>query len=106
MTPESMFVRRLIAKIEQEYPGAIILKNDANSLQGFPDRLILWRNYWAAFEAKAHAEAYRQPNQPYYINLLNQMSYAKFVYPENEKEFLDGLQQTLRPGRATRLSIS
>lgn len=100
---ESKFEKQLIRELEREYPGAIVLKNDANMLQGFPDRLILFKNRWAAFDAKAFEHANHQPNQDYYIDLLNSMSYAKFVYPENKELFLDELQFALRPKRGSRL---
>lgn len=105
MAAESRFERDLIAELQEVFPGAIILKNDANNLQGFPDRLILFGDKWAAFEVKAFRTARRQPNQEYYIRLLDQMSYASFVYPENKEVFLHELQQALRPRRSARLLI-
>ena len=104
MPLESTFKTRLIEQIEREYPGAIILKNDANFIQGIPDHLILYGDRWAVFDAKANKNSPRRPNQSYYIDLLNKMSFAQFVYPENKETFLNELQQTLRPRRAARLS--
>lgn len=105
MPLESKFKRKLIERIQEEYPGAIILKTNANDLQGIPDQIILYGKRWAAFEAKGSQTANHQPNQDYYVDLFNQMSFARFVYPENEEEFLHELQQSLRPGRRTRLLI-
>ena len=48
-------------------------------------------------------KAPHQPNQDYYIGLMNTMSYAKFVYPENKEEILDELQHTFRVRRTSRL---
>lgn len=106
MAEESKFERHLIQLLKQLYPGCVIIKNDPNQLQGIPDRLILYKNRWAAFEVKASAKAPRQPNQEFYVGKLGKMSFAAFVYPENEEEFLDELQQTLRPRRKTRISRS
>lgn len=103
MAAESRFEAALIRELEAQFPGAIILKNDPNYLQGFPDRLILFENKWAAFEVKASRLASHRPNQDYYIDLLDQMSYASFVYPRNREVFLDELQQALRVSRATRI---
>ena len=97
MPLESKFQSDLIYKLKQIYPGCIILKNDPNYLQGFPDLLMLYRDRWAAFEIKRTKKARQRPNQEYYIMVLNDMSYASFVYPENEEKFLDELQQALRP---------
>jgi hypothetical protein len=94
---ESRFQKALIEKIKRQYPGAIILKNDPNYIQGIPDWLILQGKYWAAFEAKASARATHRPNQDYYIREMDSMSLAQFVYPENEEAFLNELHKTLRP---------
>jgi len=104
MAIESRFESQLVRRLMHLYPGAVILKNDPNLIQGFPDRLILFGKKWAAFEVKAHEKASHQANQDYYIQLLNDMSYASFVYPHNEEIFLYELQQALRPIRRTRFS--
>ena len=102
---ESKFERDLIKEIELLFPGCVIIKNDANLLQGFCDRLILYGPKWAALEVKVSEGADRQPNQEYYVGLLDSMSYASFVYPENKEQVLDELQRALRPGRSTRISF-
>lgn len=78
------------------FPKAIVLKNDANYIQGFPDLLILYNDNWAALETKRNSKARHRPNQDYYIKILNEMSYASFISPENEKEVFDALQQTFK----------
>jgi hypothetical protein len=35
---------------------------------------------------------------------MNAMSFAAFIYPENEEDVLDALQQTFRPRRVSRVS--
>jgi len=92
---ESKFQTSLIKDIRDLFPGCIILKNDPNYLQGFPDLIILFENHWAALEIKRNEDAPYQPNQEYYIDLANDMSYASFVYPENKERVLYELQQTL-----------
>ena len=101
---ESLFQKNLIGKIREMFEGCIVLKNDPAYLQGVPDILILFRNKWAALETKQSETSRKRPNQTYYIRLMNQMSYAAFVYPENEEDVLDDLQQTFRPSRSTRFS--
>lgn len=105
MPLENSFKSKLIKEIEEQYPGAIILKTNANALQGIPDQLILYGDRWAAFEAKRSKTARHRPNQDYYIREMNYMSFAWFVYPENKEEFLHELQQALRPSRRTRVSL-
>lgn len=93
---ESKFQSNLIKDIEDLFPNSIILKNDPNYIQGFPDLLILNGDRWAALEAKKSSEEKHQPNQDYYIELINKMgSYASFVYPENKEQVLHELQQAL-----------
>lgn len=99
MARESVFQSHLIARIREQYPGAVILKNDSSYIQGIPDWLILNQNKWAMFEVKASENSPHRPNQDHYIRVLNQMSYASFVYPQNEEFFLHDLQQTLRSRR-------
>jgi hypothetical protein len=90
---ESTYQARLIRRLEGMFPGCFILKNDSSYLQGVPDLLILYKDKWAMLEAKANENAPVRPNQPYYIELLNSMSFAAFIYPSNETEILRGLQQ-------------
>ena len=62
------------------------------------------KNKWAALECKRSATAPHRPNQEHYISLMDNMSFAAFVFPENREEILNELEQTLRPRRKTRLS--
>ena len=104
MLKERNFQADLIIELRDLYPEAIVLKNDPNYLQAFPDILILFEDKWAALETKRSEHARRQPNQEYYVEKLNDMSYASFVCPENKERVLDELQQALRSRRPTRLS--
>jgi hypothetical protein len=101
---ESEFQSGLIQELKVRFPGCIVVKNDANYIQGFPDLLVLYRDRWAALECKRSASANRQPNQVYYIDELDQMSYASFIYPENKEEVLHELQQAFGTRRSTRVS--
>lgn len=101
---ENRFKTRLIHEIEDMLPGCMILHNDANEIQGIPDLLILYGPRWAMLEGKKSEKDPHRPNQDYYVDLLNRMSYAAFIYPENKEEILDELQRALRPRRSARLS--
>lgn len=100
---ERDFQKRLIRKIKKDLPGCIVLKNDPNYLQGFPDLLILYGPRWAAVEVKRSPDAKHQPNQDYYVDRLNRMSYAAFINPENERKIRNDIYQALGAGRNTRL---
>jgi hypothetical protein len=97
MGKESKFQKDLIGKIKKALPGCIVMKNDPNYIQGIPDLLILNGDKWASLECKKSESASHQPNQDYYISKMNEMSYASFVYPENEEEVLDEIQRALSP---------
>ena len=92
---ERDFQAKLIREIKQIFKGCIVMKNDSSYIQGIPDLLILYRDKWAALEVKKSATAHHQPNQEYYVELMDEMSYASFIYPENKEEVLYELQQTL-----------
>ena len=88
---ESKFQKELMDKIRDRYPDCVILKNDSSYIQGFPDWTILYKDKWAVLEAKREKNASKQPNQEYYVNKLNSMSFSRFVYPENSDEALDAI---------------
>ena len=88
---ESKFQATLIERIKEMFPGCIVLKNDPNYLQGIPDWLVLYKSRWAALEAKREEGASHRPNQDYYVDKMDQMSFSRFVYPENVEEVLDDL---------------
>jgi len=96
MPNENSFQADLIAELREDYPEWIILKNDPNYLQGFPDILILAGPKWAALETKKEKNSRRRPNQEYYVQLLGEMSFARFIEPENKEEVLYDLQEALR----------
>ncbi len=88
---ENKFKTNLVRTIKSRLPGSIIFHLDPNELQGAPDLLVLYKDKWAALEGKKNANASKRPNQEYYVNRFNQMSFARFIYPENSKEVLDEL---------------
>ena len=94
MRKESEFQSRLIRRLKITFPGCIVLKNDANYIQGFPDLTVLFKDKWALLECKRGNEAHRQPNQDYYVTKGNEMSFAAFISPDNEEDVLSDLQQT------------
>lgn len=91
---ESKFQRELIKDQEDLFEGCIILKNDAQYIQGIPDLIILHGDKWAALECKASMGARLQPNQAHYIVEMNAMSYASVVCPENKENVIDALCET------------
>lgn len=96
---ESEFQAKLIKEIKERFPGSMVLKNDANYIQGIPDLMVLYKDHWAALECKASKTANKQPNQPYYISRMNEMSFASFIDPDNKEEVLDELERSFETSR-------
>lgn len=93
---ERDFQASLIKEIKETFPGCIVMKNDASYIQGIPDLLVLHEDKWASLEVKKSANAKRQPNQEYYVGRMNEMSFSRFICPENKQEVLHELQQTFK----------
>lgn len=88
---------KLIKKLKKLFPGCMVLKNDSSYIQGIPDLIVLYGNKWAMLECKKAANSKRQPNQSYYVELLNKMSFARFISPNNEEEVINELKQVFQP---------
>lgn len=93
---ERAYQSELIKRIKAAMPECIVMKTNPNYIQGIPDLILLYPGGWAALETKRSPTASRQPNQEYYVDLLHGMSYAAFIYPENEKEVLREIQFAYR----------
>lgn len=93
-TGPSGFKARLIKNIKSSFPECVIFLTDAGYVQGAPDIIVLCRDKWAALEVKATEKSSKRPNQLWWVNQLNDMSYSSFVYPENEEVVLNDLQIT------------
>lgn len=91
---ERDFQAGLIKDLKQMFPGCIVMKNDSSYIQGIPDLLILYKDKWASLEVKKASNANRQPNQEYYVNQMNEMSFSRFIFPENKESVLNDLYQT------------
>lgn len=88
---ENVFQASLIRTIKNMLPGCIVLKLDPNYMQGIPDLLILHGLAWAALECKKSENAPHQPNQDFYVDKMNRMSFAAFIYPENTQQVLQDM---------------
>ena len=96
---ENKFQAELIRDLKSRFPGCMVLKNDPDYIQGIPDLTILYGKRWATLECKRSESATHRPNQEYYVDKMNSMSYSRFIFPENKEAILDELQSALRIGR-------
>ena len=90
---ESSFQAKLIKELEKKFPGCIVVKNDPSYIQGIPDLTVFYKDKWATLECKKNKTAKKQPNQNYYVGRMNEMSFSRFICPENKEDVLDELQQ-------------
>lgn len=93
---ESKFQRELKKELKEMFPGCIVTKLDSSDIQGIPDLAIFCGPKWATLECKRSSRAKHRPNQDYYVDKMNNMSFSRFIYPENKEEVLDELQKTFR----------
>jgi len=103
---ENKFQAELIKELKERFKGCIVMKLDSGYLQGIPDLLVLYKKKWATLECKKNANASKRPNQEYYVNLMNEMSFSRFIFPENKEEVLNDMEQAFKSRRSTRLSGS
>lgn len=94
---ERDFQSNLIKELKTIFPGCMVMKLDSSYIQGIPDLLILYKNKWGTLECKKNARAKRQPNQEYYVKQMDDMSFSRFICPENKEEVLDELRESFRP---------
>lgn len=93
---ESKFQSNLIKELKERFKGCVIVKNDANYMQGIPDLTIYHGNRWVMLETKRSEDAPHRPNQDYYVSLFNSMSYAAFIFPENKEVILNEVEQAFK----------
>ena len=92
---ESGFQDKVVKQLKEDFPGSMVFKMD--QIQGIPDLLILYNDKWASLETKREAAAKRRPNQEYYVDLMNKMSFSRFIHPENKEEVFDELHKAFKP---------
>ena len=93
---ENKFQSNLIKEIKKLFPGCMVLKNDPTYVQGIPDLLVLYKDKWASLEVKKSATASHRPNQNYYVEKMNAMSFSRFIFPENKDEVLTDLARLFK----------
>ena len=77
--------------------GCVVLKyqQNATTRAGVPDLIFLKDGFWGALEVKRSKNAPFRPGQKETIKKLDGMSWARVIYPENEKEVIEELGEIL-----------
>jgi len=94
---ESEFQADVKKAVEARFPGCYVAKQDTK--QGTPDLLVLYGKHWALLENKIDENAKHQPNQDWYVNHFNEMSFSAFVNPSNLEEVLDEMERSFQVAR-------
>ena len=90
---ERDFQKNLIKDLKSMFKGCIVMKNDSSYIQGIPDLTILFKDKWASLEVKKSAKASKRPNQEYYVDTMNDMSFSRLIFPENKDSVLTELKE-------------
>ena len=96
---EREFQKNLIQELKERFPGCVVMKNDSSYIQGIPDLTVLYRDRWVVLELKRASGSSRRPNQSFYVEKLNEMSYAAYIHPGNKEQVLDEVQRSFKTGR-------
>lgn len=89
---ERDFQSKLIEELKETFPGCFVMKNDPDYIQGVPDLTVLYKDKWCTLECKRSKSAARRPNQDYYVGIMDEMSFSRFIYPENKDEVINELK--------------
>ena len=93
---ERDFQSKLIKELKDIFVGCLVMKLDSSYIQGIPDLLILYKNKWATLECKKNASASKRPNQEYYVDKMNEMSFSRFICPENKEDVINELRKAFK----------
>ncbi len=94
MSLESRIQTTIIEEIGEIIPDCVVIKTDPTYIQGFPDLLILFDGGWLSLEVKRSENSPRRPNQEYWVDVLDHLSFSRFIYPENKEEVYREIQRT------------
>lgn len=97
MKHENKYQQQLMERLEETFVAdAKIFKSSPYAPQGWPDITIIHKSgRWAFLETKKSKNEPHQPNQDWYVDLLDNWGFAAFIYPENEDDVIEELVRYL-----------
>ena len=99
---ERDFQKKLKDELKIKFPGCIVTKLDSADIQGIPDLLVLYKDKWGTLEVKKSVNESKRPNQEYYVEKMNDMSFSRFIYPENKETVLNELGELFNENKKGR----
>lgn len=96
MAREADFQKTIIKWLRDK--GCLVIKyqQNATTRASIPDILFLKEGFWGAIEVKKSKTSKFQPGQKEMVSKMNEMSWAKVVWPENWKESQKELGEILK----------
>lgn len=96
MAREADFQKTIIKWLRAK--GCLVIKyqQNATTRASIPDIIFLKEGFWGAIEVKKSKTSKFQPGQKEMVSKMNEMSWAKVVWPENWKETQKELGEILK----------
>ena len=95
MVLEKDFQSKIIKYLRSKSCVVLKYQQNATTRAGIPDIIFLKEGFWGAIEVKQSKTAKYRPGQKEMVAKLNEMSWAKAVYPENWDETKKELEEIL-----------
>mgnify|MGYP003608343340 CR=1 FL=1 len=96
---ERDFQKNLIQELKERFPACVVMQNASSYIQEIPDLTVLYRDRCVVPELKPASGSSRRPNQSFYVEKLNEMSYAAYIHPGNKEQVLDEVQRSFKTCR-------
>lgn len=93
--PEAKFQAKIISWLKKQGCLPIKYEQNATTKAGIPDIIFFKEGFWGALEVKKSKTAKFQPLQKEMIAKMDEMSWARAVYPENWDEIKKELEEIL-----------
>lgn len=95
MVKEADFQAKIVRWLKSKKCIVLKYQQNATTHAGIPDIIFLKDGFWGAIEVKKSSKARVRPGQKENVEKMNEMSWAKFVFPENWDETKSELEQML-----------
>lgn len=96
MVKEADFQSKVIKWLRSQKCIVFKMQQNATTRIATPDILFLKDGFWGAIECKKSKNAKFQPGQKEMVAKMNEMSWAKAVWPENWEETKEELNFILK----------
>ena len=96
MVKESDFQAKICKWLRENQCIVLKYQQNATTRSGIPDLIFLKDGFWGALEVKRSKNAPFRPGQKEMVKKMDEMSWARAVYPENWSDIKSELEEILR----------